>query len=51
MTKKELIKKLKTIRRKDYWQTERPHVEADGLLLKYIGDKEVTKAFEGIKKY
>ena len=55
MSKKELIKKLKTIkikynRNQSFYDGELAHVEADDLLLEYINNKEVTKAYEDIEK-
>ena len=49
MTKQELINKLSELQKdKDY---EIAHVLADYLLLDYINDKQVRKAFQQIKKY
>lgn len=47
--KQELLSDLQVLQDdKDY---ERSHCLADELLLAYIGDKEVTEAFNKIKKY
>lgn len=48
MTKEELIKKLKELDRGD---KEENHVIADQLLLDYIDDQGVGKAFDQIEKW
>lgn len=47
MTKEELIAKLQDLQ----GDTESNHVEADALLLKFINDPEITKAFCKIDKW
>ena len=53
MTKQQLIEKLKEmhIDDQDYRDCEADHAKADGLLLEYIGDPEVSEAFEKIEKW
>lgn len=52
MTLEELKEKLKAIiDRQSNRDTERDHIEADGLLLEYINDEEVTRLFEEIEKW
>lgn len=58
MTKKELINKLKDLMKKSegwpdshVYSPDTAHIEADKLLLAYIGDEEVTKAFRAIEKW
>ncbi len=48
MTKDELIQRLKEC---DTGDTELDHVRSDELLLDYINDPEVTKAFIEIDKW
>jgi hypothetical protein len=50
MTKEELLEKLAYLR-KHNWDTEANHGEADDLLLEYINDKDIKKAFEEIEKW
>lgn len=49
MTKEELIKKLFDLT--FYYDLEKAHIEADILLLEYINDEEITKAFNDIDKW
>ena len=49
MTKEELIKKLFDLT--CYYDLEKAHIEADILLLEYINDEEITKAFNDIDKW
>lgn len=51
MNKKELIEQLKTITKKIYGDNEDYHRQADFLLLQYINDEKVTKAFEEVPKW
>lgn len=59
MTKEELIEKLKAIKAEQvknrisdsYCDPEADHLNADELLLEFINDPEVTKAFEYIEKW
>ncbi|HEY4508256.1 MAG TPA: hypothetical protein VJJ55_01215 [Candidatus Paceibacterota bacterium] len=59
MTKEELIKRLRELAEsakgwewdKDGESPEGAHVKADSALLAYIGDDEVTKAFNSIHKW
>lgn len=54
MNKKELIKRLKkecNLGWKDGKDAEDNHIHADDLLLEYINDEEVTKAFEEIERW
>lgn len=51
MTKEELVKALQTIQNDEDGNEERNHIDADNLLLKFIGDKEVTAAFKTIYRY
>lgn len=50
MTKQELIEKLRNIQKNNF-DLESNHGDADDLLLEYIDDKEVTKAFNDIDKW
>ena len=49
MTKEELIKKLFDLT--CYYDLEKAHIKADILLLEYINDEEITKAFNDIDKW
>ncbi|MDP3996486.1 MAG: hypothetical protein Q8P86_02220 [bacterium] len=60
MTTKQLVKRLRELAgstvgwsEPDYEgeSPESAHVKADRTLLEYIGDKEVTKAFDNIDKW
>ncbi len=59
MTKAQLIKRLQELARgakgwewnKEGESPESAHINADTALLKYIGDKEVAKAFYSINKW
>lgn len=48
MTKEQLINKL--IELAKHGDSERAHIYADQALLEYIGDPDVTAAFEAIHK-
>lgn len=50
MTKEELIEALKEIAANND-DEEVDHARADALLLEYIGDNEVTEAFDSINKW
>ena len=55
MTKPELIEKLRVLQG-DYYEVpginpDKNHSEADGLLLEYINDPEVTEAFLEIMRW
>ena len=49
MTKKELIRKLNKLAKTD--DHEIHHIDADKLLLEYIADNNVCKAFNKIDKW
>lgn len=49
MTKEELIQRLREI--KNNSDKEMGHMEADSLLLDYIGDDEIAAAYESISKW
>jgi hypothetical protein len=49
MTKEQLLIALKNLSNNN--DCEEAHVEADGLLLEYINDAEITKAFQQIEKW
>jgi hypothetical protein len=49
MTKKELIEKLKVLQ--NYGDTEDIHIEADRLLLEFIADEDIKKAYIKIPKW
>ncbi len=55
MTREELLAKLREMREGQgpgqYRDVEADHFVADGLLLEYIGDEEVTDAFDSIEKW
>lgn len=48
MTKEELIEKLSELNGED---PELDHIQADNLLLEYINDVEISKAFTKIDKW
>lgn len=48
MNKAELIAKLRECVE---WDEETAHLHADSALLEFIGDKEITRAFDNIKKW
>jgi len=50
MDKKEVIEELKKIV-KNGGDTELDHSDADALLLEYINDKEIEKAYDEIDKW
>lgn len=49
MTEEELIKKLKELHDND--DAEVVHVKADNLLLEFIDDEKVKKAFRGVRRW
>lgn len=51
MEKPELIRKLISLRSLSLDDAESAHGEADLLLLEYIKDEEIKKAFEDIKRW
>ncbi|KKU60045.1 MAG: hypothetical protein UX81_C0005G0041 [Parcubacteria group bacterium GW2011_GWA2_47_12] len=59
MTKKQLVEQLQELAEgvkgwewnKDVESPEGAHVKADEALLKYIGDEEIRKVFDSIKKW
>lgn len=58
MDKTELLEKLKLLKDRKFvygnYETidcESNHIDADNLLLEYINDKDITDAFEQIKKW
>lgn len=51
MTKKELLDKLGKLSEKHDQDVEMLHMEADELLLKFIGDKEITDIFTYLEKW
>jgi hypothetical protein len=55
MKKEELIAKLKEIEGKKktepYYDTENGHGEADALLLEFINDPEIEKAYDEVEKW
>mgnify|MGYP001562558872 CR=1 FL=1 len=53
MTKEELLTKLLALKEINWRDRdpEREHVEADTLLLAYIGDVKVTAAYHSIEKW
>ena len=48
MTKEELIRRLHECAEKDQ---EMGHIDADGLLLQYIDDKEIEEAYDSLPKW
>ena len=48
MTKPELLKRLDDLYKGGYYDPEEAHIKADQLLLEFINDKEVTKAYDRI---
>lgn len=50
LKKKKLIRALLKIARRDNGDVEVNHVDADKLLIEYIGGREVQTAFEAINK-
>lgn len=51
MDKKELLLKLKFLLEECEGDEEENHIQADNLLLKYINDPEIEKAFRVIPKW
>ena len=49
MTKAELLEALRKCAQDS--DTEGAHAEADGLLLEYINDSEITEAYNAIEKW
>ena len=50
MSKEELIAKLKALSESNY-DIEEGHSQADGWLLEYINDPEVTELFNDLEKW
>lgn len=48
MNKAELIAKLREL---SGYDKETDHMMADSWLLEYIGDKEITRAFDDVRKW
>lgn len=51
MTKDELVAELTKLAGPEGCDTEENHMAADGFLLKYIDDVEVTNAYHAIEKW
>lgn len=51
MDKKKLIIELQKISRTENDDYETTHYKADKLLLQYINDEEITKAYENVGKW
>lgn len=51
MTKAELLKKLKALQKTSQKDAEIAHIEADDLLLAYIKDPKISKAFKAILRW
>jgi hypothetical protein len=53
LKKEELIKKLENIEnlRSGITDAENWHMDADDLLLEYINDKDIEKAFNNVKRW
>lgn len=49
ITKEELLQRLRELLTSD--DTEAAHSEADQLLIDYIGDKDIAKAFDKLEKW
>lgn len=49
ITKEELLQRLRELLTSD--DPERSHGEADSLLIQYIGDKDIAKAFDKLEKW
>ena len=49
ITKKELMAKLKELQQSD--DHEASHIEADNLLLQFIGDKDITQEFNKLETW
>lgn len=49
ISKDDLLKELREL--KSLGDVEEAHVEADELVLKYINDKEIEEAYEGVPKW
>ncbi len=50
-TTKELVEQLKKIKAEGHGDHEHDHVEADRALLAFIGNPDVTDAFDAITKW
>lgn len=51
MDKQELLSELRRLKDDDDDDIESAHVQADDLLIAYIGDQEIKAAFEAIDKW
>ena len=51
MTKQEIIEELIKLEELSMDDAEVAHSEADNLLLKYIGEEDITEAFKKIKRW
>ena len=51
MTKQEIIEELIKLQELSIGDAEVVHSEADDLLLKYIGEEDITEAFNKIKRW
>lgn len=55
MNREELIKKLKAIegkkRTEKFYDSENGHVEADGLLIEFINDRDIKEAYDEVEKW
>lgn len=51
MNKEYLLEELKKLSGELTRDYEYTHIKADDLLLKYINDKEITKAFENVGRW
>ena len=51
MSKEELIERLEEQAKRPHMETPEAHGEADNLLLDFINDAEVTKAFKKVRKW
>jgi hypothetical protein len=51
MTKAELAARLHDVASTCNGDPEHAHAEADALLLSYIGDADVTEAFDAVEKW
>lgn len=49
LTKRKLLKQLRAL--KNTGDTERDHVQADNLLIEYIDDPLITKAYDDLDKW
>lgn len=51
MTIEELRESLEELAEDEDYEPENTHVEADRLLLEYIGDRRVTELFDALDKF